>query len=432
MTPTCVLGFGHAIEASMQISRTRADEEWGTVSPEAQGQFDPERDRQLGRRGVRPDGHDARAKRRCATIPALAAAVNPNGAWPVPLAVRRVDVTAEVQPASRHLQLYGPIDHMSYTGENANWLTLATSSPRPPPRLGTPLGGKTPWLNHSWHVALYVTARGLTTGPIPDGARTFQIDFDFIDHVLWIRTSDGHFRQLMLKPMPVAEFYADVMIALKELGLDVTINTMPCEIADCIPFDQDTMHASYDADAVHRFWRVLLSVNQVFWRFRTGFLGKASPVHFFWGSFDLAVTRFSGRTAPRHPGGVPHLPDSVAQEAYSHEVSSAGFWPGSPGPVDYPAFYSYAYPAPEGFSEAKVQPTEAFFSKELGEFILPYDAVRTASDPEAALMAFLQSTYAAAADLAKWDRAALECDLGEPGKVRALCSRLNLCSSACD
>jgi len=276
-----------------------------------------------------------------------------------------------------------------------------------------------PWLNHSWHVVLYITARGLTTGPIPYGARTLQIDFDFIDHVLWIRTSEGHFRQLMLRPMTVAEFYADFLIALNELGLKIAIDPMPCEIADCIPFDQDTLHASYDADAVNRFWRVLLRVHEVFAHFRTGFLGKTSPVHFFWGSFDLAVTRFSGRKAPRHPGGVPHLPNAVAQEAYSHEVSSAGFWPGG-GAIDCPAFYSYAYPAPEGFANARVQPKEAFFSKELGEFILPYDAVRSAREPERALMEFLQGTYGAAADLAKWDRAALECDLGEAGKVRAV------------
>ncbi len=279
---------------------------------------------------------------------------------------------------------------------------------------------RTPWLNHSWHVALYVTTRGLTTSPIPDGARSFQIDFDFIDHVLWIRTSDGHFRQLVLQPMPVAEFYADVMIALKELGIVVAIRTMPCEIPNCIPFEQDTVHASYDADAVNRFWRVLLSAQRMMAHFRTGFLGKVSPVHFFWGSFDLAVTRFSGRSAPRHPGGVPHLPNAVAHEAYSHEVSSAGFWPGSTGPVDYPAFYSYAYPAPEGFTAVRVKPDAAFFSKELGEFILPYDAMRNARDPDGALMEFLQSTYAAAADLAKWDRAALECGLGVPGKPRAI------------
>jgi hypothetical protein len=276
----------------------------------------------------------------------------------------------------------------------------------------------TPWLNHSWHVALYVTARGLTTSPIPWRGGSFQVDFDFIDHVLWVRTSEGHFRQLMLRPVSVAEFYEDLMIALRELGIDITIMTMPSEIADCTPFEQDTVHASYDAEYVNRFWRVLLSASEVFARFRTAFLGKASPVHFFWGSFDLAVTRFSGRPAPSHPGGVPHLSDAVAQEAYSHEVSSAGFWPGGGGPIDYAAFYSYAYPAPEGFGAARVLPKKAFFSRELGEFLLPYDAVRTARDPDAALMDFLQSTYAAAADLAKWDRRTLECALGEPGKVR--------------
>ena len=238
----------------------------------------------------------------------------------------------------------------------------------------------TPWLNHSWHVALNVTARGLTTGPMPADGRTLQIDFDFIDHVLWLRTGDGHFRQLMLKPMPVAEFYADVMIALEELGIAVKISTMPCEIADCIPFDQDTKHASYDADYANRFWRVLASAHDVMAHFRTGFLGKSSPVHFFWGSFDLAVTRFSGRRAPRHPGGVPHLPDAVAREAYSHEVSSAGFWPGG-GAIDYPAFYSYAYPAPEGFAAAAVSPAAAFFNAALGEFILPYNAMRLRATP---------------------------------------------------
>jgi hypothetical protein len=277
---------------------------------------------------------------------------------------------------------------------------------------------QTPWVNHSWHVALYVSARGLTTSPIPYGAGSFEIEFDFIDHVLWVRTSDGHFRQLMLKPVSVAEFYYDVGIALKELGLGIAINTMPCEIAGAVAFEQDRLHKSYDPDAANRFWRVLVSTHKVMSHFRTGFLGKVSPVHFFWGSFDLAVTRFSGRKAPRHPGGVPHLPNAVAREAYSHEVSSAGFWPGSPQPVDYPAFYSYAYPAPEGFAEARVKPADAFFSKLLGEFILPYDAVRTAADPDATLMEFLQSTYAAAADLAQWDRAALECGLGEASKPR--------------
>jgi hypothetical protein len=275
----------------------------------------------------------------------------------------------------------------------------------------------TPWLNHSWHVTLYVTARGLSTGPIPAGNRILQIDFDFLDHVLWLRLGDGQFRQVVLKPVTVAEFYAEVMAAVHALGVDVRINEMPNEIADAVRFPDDTLHASYDAQAVGRFHRVLLSCNEVFAHFRTGFLGKASPVHFFWGSFDLAVTRFSGRAAPPHPGGVPHLPDTVAREAYSHEVSSAGFWPGG-GAIDYPAFYSYAYPAPQGFAEAKVRPAEAFFSKELGEFVLPYVAVRTARDPAQALMQFLQSTYEAAADLAHWDRATLECELGQPRRAR--------------
>lgn len=274
-----------------------------------------------------------------------------------------------------------------------------------------------PWLNHSWHVTLYVTARGLSTAPIPDGARQFQIDFDFIDHVLWLRTSGGHSRQIMLAPKPVAEFYDELMIALGELAIKADIRTMPCEIPDCIPFDQDAVHTAYDAAYANRFFRVLASANEVFSLFRTGFLGKASPVHFFWGSFDLAVTRFSGRSAPRHPGGVPHLPDAVAQEAYSHEVSSAGFWPGGNG--QDAAFYSYAYPAPGGFAEAKVKPGAAFFSQALGEFLLPYQAMRQERDPDGALMDFLTSTYEAAADLAKWDRAALECAIGKPGKVRA-------------
>jgi hypothetical protein len=237
---------------------------------------------------------------------------------------------------------------------------------------------------------------------------------------LQFRTSDGRLREFSLRPMPVAEFYAGVVISLKDLGIDVRIHTMPNEIPDAIPFEKDTTHKSYDPEYANRFWRVLLSTHEVFSKFRTGFLGKVSPVHFFWGSFDLAVTRFSGRTAPKHPGGVPNFPDAVAQEAYSHEVSSAGFWPGGGGPVDYAAFYSYAYPAPDGFADAKVKPAEALFSKELGEFLLPYDAVRSASDPDAALMEFLQSTYEAAANLAKWDRKALECALGRPGKVRAV------------
>ncbi len=277
----------------------------------------------------------------------------------------------------------------------------------------------TPWQNHSWHVPLYVTARGLTTSPIPEGGRSFQIDFDFIDHLLWIRLDDGEYRQVMLRPAAIAEFYDDVMIALSELGIAVKIDTMPNEIPDAIRFENDTVHKAYDAEYAHRFWRVLVAANETFARFRTGFLGKASPVHLFWGSFDLAVTRFSGRRAPLHPGGVPNLPDAVVREAYSHEVSSAGCWPGGGG-YDEAAFYSYAYPAPDGFAEARIKPDAAFWSKELGEFLLPYAAIREARDPDAALLSFLQSTYDAAADLAKWDRANLDCALGEPGKCRTV------------
>jgi len=276
---------------------------------------------------------------------------------------------------------------------------------------------KSPWLNHSWHVTLYVTPRGLTTSPVPDGTRTFQIDFDLIDHHLLISTSDGTQRQFALAGQSVASFHAATMAALAELGIIVVIDEMPNELPDPVRFSEDSAHASYDPDAVERFLQILVNCDRVFKQFRTGFLGKASPVHFFWGSFDLAVTRFSGRRAPRHPGGVPHLPDAVAHEAYSHEVSSAGFWPGS-GAIDYPAFYSYAYPEPSGFRAAKVRPDAAFFSEAVSEFILPYDAVRKADDPDNALLDFLQSTYEAAANSAKWDRDALECDPGKPGVVR--------------
>lgn len=276
---------------------------------------------------------------------------------------------------------------------------------------------QTPWLNHSWHVPLYVTARGLTTSPIPHGDRAFEIAFDFVDHVLAIATSDGAGRQVALKPQTVADFHAAVMAALDELGLAVRIDQRPNEIPDAIPFGRDRTHASYDAEYAHRFWRALLQADRVLKQFRTGFLGKCSPVHFFWGSFDLAVTRFSGRRAPPHPGGVPNLPDSVVREAYSHEVSSAGFWPGGGG-VDYAAFYAYAYPEPQGFRSAAVRPKAAFFSEALGEFLLPYDAVRTAPDPDAALLAFLESTYAAAAEAGHWDRTALECMPGKPGVPR--------------
>ena len=276
---------------------------------------------------------------------------------------------------------------------------------------------RTPWLNHSWHVTLYVTARGLTTSPILDGAGTFQIDFDFIDHALQISTSGGARRAFALAGQSVASFYACVMAALAELGIHIAIDEMPNELPDPIRFSLDDRHASYDPKDVRRFFQILTSADRVFKQFRTGFLGKASPVHFFWGSFDLAVTRFSGRRAPRHPGGVPHLSDDVACEAYSHEVSSAGFWPGG-GAIDYPAFYSYAYPEPPGFRTARVRPEAAFFSEDLSEFILPYDAVRLSAKPEQALLDFLQSTYEAAANAAKWDREALECPLGQPRVVR--------------
>jgi hypothetical protein len=278
---------------------------------------------------------------------------------------------------------------------------------------------RTPWLNHSWHVTLYVSARGLTTSPIPDGSRHFEIAFDFIDHVLLISTSDGARRQFALAGQSVASFYASTLAALKGLGIQVQIDEMPNELPEPVKFSEDHRHASYDGDAVRKFFRILSSADRVFKQFRTGFLGKASPVHFFWGSFDLAVTRFSGRRAPPHPGGVPHLSDEVACEAYSHEVSSAGFWPGS-GAIDYPAFYSYAYPEPAGYRTTKVKPAAAVFNETLGEFVLPYDAVRTAADPDRALLAFLQSTYEAAANAAAWDREELECDIGRPGVVREI------------
>jgi hypothetical protein len=275
---------------------------------------------------------------------------------------------------------------------------------------------KTPWLNHSWHVTLYVTSRGLATSAIPDAARSFEILFDFNAHQLRIETSDGASRSLALQPQSVADFYAKVRANLAELGIDARIHGKPNEIADAIPFEQDRAPREYDREYAARFWQVLVETDRVFKTFRTGFLGKASPVHFFWGSFDLAVTRFSGRTAPPHPGGVPNLPDAVTREAYSHEVSSAGFWPGGAG-FDA-AFYSYAYPEPKGFRDAKVRPAEAAFDPKLAEFILPYASVRAAKDPDAMLLEFLQSTYEAAANAASWDRKALECSIGVPGVPR--------------
>lgn len=268
---------------------------------------------------------------------------------------------------------------------------------------------QSPWVNHGWSVTLYVTARGLTTSPIPCGAstRVFQIDFDFIDHRLLIQSSDGGLGAVPLKPQSVASFYRQLWKELGKLDLRLKINATPNEVPDPIPFEKDERHASYDPDYANRFWRVLLQSDRVFKQFRARFTGKCSPVHFFWGAPDLAVTRFSGRPAPEHPGGVPHLPDAVAKEAYSQEVSSGGFWPGG-GAITYPAFYSYAYPAPPGFAESKVKPGAAFYSKDLGEFILPYDAVRQAASPDDILLEFLQTTYEAAANLGGWDRKALE------------------------
>ena len=264
-----------------------------------------------------------------------------------------------------------------------------------------------PSVNHSWHVTLYVTARGVTTLPIPYGTRTFQIDFDFIDHLLTIQSSDGSMGRFPLQPQSVAAFYTRLMEEMGKLDLHVDIHKKPNEVPNPIPFDQDETHAAYDRAYANRFWRVLVQADRVFKEFRARFIGKCSPVHFFWGAPDLAVTRFSGRRAPEHPGGIPNLPDRVTREAYSHEVSSCGFWPGG-GPIPYPAFYSYAYPEPVGFSEAPVKPDAAFYSTDLREFILAYDAVRQSESPDDTLLNFLQTTYEAAANLAKWDRTSLE------------------------
>ena len=269
-----------------------------------------------------------------------------------------------------------------------------------------------PWTNHAWHATLYVTPTGLTTSAIPCGAGSFEITFDFIAHRLHVRASDGRTGGFGLAPQTVADFYAALMRELRAIDVHARFYAAPNEVADPIPFARDEVHRSYDAEYANRFWRVLVEADRVLKRFRARFSGKCSPVHLFWGAPDLAVTRFSGRLAPRHPGGVPHLPDRITRDAYSHEVSSAGFWPGG-GPVPDAAFYSYAYPEPPGFATARVEPLAAAYNTELREFILPYDAVRTASDPDAVLLGFLQSTYVAAADRAQWDRAALERPEGE-------------------
>jgi len=264
-----------------------------------------------------------------------------------------------------------------------------------------------PALNHSWEATFYLTSRGLTTGPIHRGSICFQIDLDLLAHRLRIERADGAARELALEPISVAAFHARVMEMLAALDLETQIWPVPVEIpGDVLPFDEDEAHAAYDPDITQRLWRAMLSTERVFTAYRARFVGKSSPVHLFWGALDLAVTRFSGRTAPEHPGGAPNVADRVMKEAYSHEVASAGFWPGAG--LGEPAFYAYAYPEPEGYRKARVEPPDAFYHTELGEFVLPYDAVRTANDPDAVLTSFLETTYAVAADLGAWDRDALE------------------------
>lgn len=262
-----------------------------------------------------------------------------------------------------------------------------------------------PMLNHWWQIPLYVSARGLTTSLMHTGGRGLEIEFDFIDHVLDLRTTDGRRRAVALEPRSVADFYAATMAALAELDVTVRRFDYPNEVVEAIRFDQDTQHHSYDAGAAQRFWLALVQAHRVLSAFRSEFIGKASPVHFFWGGADLCTTRFSGRTAPKHPGGVPNCPDWVQELAYSHEVSSCGFWPGG---GDEGAFYAYAYPQPDGFAEWPIEPAAAYYDKALGEFLLPYTAVRTAADPDATLLSFFRTTYEAAAELAAWDRASLE------------------------
>jgi hypothetical protein len=266
---------------------------------------------------------------------------------------------------------------------------------------------QSPWVNHSWNATLYLTPRGLATGPVPHGPRSFQIEFDFVAHRVAITSSDGSDASIELEPQTVAEFHRRLLEAMRGLGLPVSLHGKPNEVEEPIPFERDDVHRAYDPSAANRFWRALAQSDRVLKEFRARFIGKCSPVHFFWGAADLAVTRFSGRPAPPHPGGIPNLPDWVTREAYSHEVSSCGFWPGG-GAVPYPAFYSYAYPEPDGFAGAAIGPAGAFYSPDLREFILPYDVVRESADPDETLLRFLQSTYEAAAELGGWDRAALE------------------------
>jgi hypothetical protein len=263
----------------------------------------------------------------------------------------------------------------------------------------------TPMINHWWQVPLYVSARGLTTSLVPTGGRGLEMEFDFVDHVLELRMTDGTQRRIPLEPRSVASFFGETMGALDELDVDVTVFPRPSEVVEAIPFKEDEQHRSYDPEAARRFWLALVQIHRVLLTFRARFIGKASPVHYFWGGADLCTTRFSGRPAPRHRGGVPNCPDWVQELAYSHEVSSCGFWPGfgTDG-----AFYAYAYPEPRGFAGWPVEPVDAFYDADFGEFLLPYGVVRAAPDPDAVLLAFFQSTYEAAATLGDWDRAALE------------------------
>lgn len=278
--------------------------------------------------------------------------------------------------------------------------------------LWTQIVGKTrlalaPMQNHWWQVTLYVTPRGLTTSPIPSGRQVFSVELDFVDHLLSVRTSAGDDRSLPLIPQSVSAFYAQYLTLLGSLKIDVHIRPVPVELETATPFPEDHQHASYDAAAVARWWRVMLHADRLLKRFHGRFQGKASPVHFFWGGFDLASTRFSGRTAPQHPGGVPNCPDYVMHEAYSHECSSCGFWPGG-GALSEPAFYAYHYPEPEGYGEARSLPEGAYYHPALLEYILPYEAVRRSSTPDETVLSFLQGTYETAADLARWDRTAME------------------------
>jgi hypothetical protein len=314
---------------------------------------------------------------------------------------------------------------MTEPDPRAAWPDLSYARLRPTAdtlQLFTQIAGKvvlarTPWLNHSWHLSLRVSARGLITPLIPNGPSALQLEFDFIDHQLVLRATDGGERRVALKPGTVAAFYVQTMQALADLGCATRVVARPNEVADPVAFPDDHAPRAYDPAMARDFWRALVQIVRVFHRFRSCFLGKTSPIHFFWGSADLAMTRFSGRRAPRHPGGVPNLPDAVTREAYSHEVSSAGFWAGDERAPE-PSFYAYAYPTPAGFAQAPVSPAGARFDAALGEFLLPYADVRRAADPDAALLAFLQTTYEAAAGLGGWDRQALECGEGLIGRPR--------------